>query len=121
LHTGSATQTISRIINAFSANQQGQVRVMLSESLKVIISQRLLTRKDGRGRAVALEILRVTPAVANLIREDKTFQLPSVMQVGKAHGMVLLDDSLQNLVSEGVIELEEARRYAINPARFNGK
>jgi twitching motility protein PilT len=118
LHTASAMQTVTRIINAFPSDQQPQVRVMLSESLRVVISQCLVARADGQGRVPALEVLVITPAVSNLIREDKTFQLPSVMQMGRAHGMQLLDDSLEQLVRDGVVEAAEARVHAVNPARF---
>ena len=91
---------------------------MLSESLRAVVSQRLVARADGQGRAVALEVLVITPAVSNLIREDKTFQLPSAMQVGRAHGMLLLDDSLEQLVRDGAVTREEARKHATNPGRF---
>ena len=120
LHTGNASQTVTRIINSFPANEQGQVRAMLSESLRAVISQRLVPRANGKGRACALELLLCTPAVANLIREDKTTQLPSVMQTGKSLGMLTLDDSLAALVSDRVIDLEQARRFAVDRSRFAG-
>src|SRR5690606_31199395 len=99
LHTQSAAQTISRVINAFPGPEQEHVRAQLSEGLRAVISQRLLPRADGEGLIPALEVLIVTTAVANIIRDDKVFQLPSVMQTGKAMGMTSLDDSLQILVS----------------------
>jgi len=92
---------------------------MLSESLRAVISQRLVPRAKGRGRVPALEVLVITPAVSNLIREDKAFQLPSMMQVGRAHGMQLLDDSLEQLVRDGEVTREEARKHALNPQRFD--
>jgi twitching motility protein PilT len=118
LHTTSAVQTINRIISVFPAEEQAQIRTMLSESLRAVVSQRLLRRADGKGRVSAYELLIVTPAVSNLIREDKTFQLPSVMQTGKAQGMMVLDDSLQQLLAAGLVEGEEVRRFAVNKERF---
>jgi twitching motility protein PilT len=118
LHTTSAIQTVNRIISVFPADAQAQIRIMLSESLRAVVSQRLLSRADGKGRVPAYELLIVTPAVSNLIREDKTYQLASAMQTGKAQGMMLLDDSLQQLVASGTIEKAEARRFAVNKERF---
>jgi twitching motility protein PilT len=118
LHTGNASQTIHRIISSFPADEQEQVRSMLSESLRAVVSQRLVPRASGRGRVAALELLMVNFAVSSLIREDKTHQLPSVMQTGKAAGMVTLDDSLAELVSTGVVTAEAARRFAIKKERF---
>ena len=89
-------------------DQQDQIRVMVSESLRGIISQQLVPRADGRGRVLALEILTNTPAVAALIRDAKTFMLPGVMQTGKKQGMRLLDDSLIELYNQGIITQEEA-------------
>jgi twitching motility protein PilT len=104
LHTTTAASTVDRIINAFPPDQQGQIRMMISDSLKAVISQTLLPRRDGTGRIAAYEILRNTPNVAGLIREGKTFQLPTAMQTGAAAGMVLLDTSLLALVQNGLIE-----------------
>ncbi|MSP60811.1 MAG: type IV pilus twitching motility protein PilT [Myxococcales bacterium] len=118
LHTNNAIRTINRVVDAFPPEQQQQVRVMLSGSLKGVVSQRLVKRADGRGRVAALEVLVVTRAVANLIREEKVIQIRSVMQVGKSQGMVLLDDSLRELVSTGTITREEARLQAESPALF---
>lgn len=118
LHTGNAGQTIGRIINAFPADEQGQIRVTLAESLRAVVSQRLVPRADGNGRVVALEVLNVTAAVTNMIREEKEYQVGSIMQTGKSQGMVTLDDSLGELVTAGTIEKAQARRFAENKERF---
>ena len=93
LHTTTAASTVDRIIDQFPADRQQQIRVMLSESLRGVIAQTLLPKKGG-GRVAALEVLIVTPAISNLIREGKTFQIPSAMQTGKNLGMVMLNDAL---------------------------
>ncbi len=108
LHTGNAARTLDRVLDVFPVDQREQIRVMVSESLRGIISQQLIPRQDGRGRALALEILTNTPAVANLIREARTFMLPGVMQTGKKQGMKLMDDSLMELYDAGIISQEEA-------------
>ncbi|MCE9611767.1 MAG: type IV pilus twitching motility protein PilT [Chthoniobacter sp.] len=108
LHTGSAARTLDRVLDVFPIDQREQIRVMVSESLRGIISQQLIPRKDGQGRALALEILTNTPAVGNLIREAKTYMLPGVMQTGKKQGMKLMDDSLIELYDAGLISQEEA-------------
>jgi twitching motility protein PilT len=113
LHTSTAASTVDRIIDQFPADRQAQVRVMLSESLKGVISQTLL-RRVGGGRVAALEILIGIPAIANLVREGKTYQIPSIMQTGKKHGMVLLNDSLVDLVKRKVVAPEEAYLKAID-------
>ncbi len=107
LHTNTAPSTIDRIIDQFPADRQQQVRTMLSESLKGVVAQTLLKKKGG-GRIAALEILVVTSAVSNLIREGKTFQIPSIMQTGKNIGMQTLNDSLLDLVKTDKVEPEEA-------------
>jgi twitching motility protein PilT len=107
LHTSTAHSTIDRVIDQFPADRQAQVRVMLSESLKGVISQ-TLCRKVGGGRVAAREILLATPAISNLIREAKTFQIASVMQTSRKLGMVTLTDSLLELVEQGVVEPAEA-------------
>lgn len=112
LHTSSAPQTIDRLIDAFDTARQEQVRAMLSESLQGVVAQRLVRRKDGQGRVPALEILVGTPAVRALIREAKTFQIPSVMQTGRRDGQLLMDDHLKQLVKADVITVEEATRWA---------
>ena len=112
LHTGSSIRTVDRIVGSYPSNQQAQIRTMLSESLRAVISQRLVRRADGQGRVPALEILLGTRPVANLIRESKTFQLRSVLQTGAAQGMCLLDTSLAHLVREGVVTRDEALLHA---------
>src|SRR6185437_3204965 len=92
LHTNTAASTVDRIIDQFPPDRQEQIRMMLSESLKGVIAQ-TLCKKIGGGRAAALEVLIATPGIANLIREGKTFQLPSLMQTGKNQGMVTLNDA----------------------------
>ena len=120
LHTSNAQRTINRLLGVFPPEQQSQIRTMVSESLRAIISQRLVATADGQRRVPALEILVTTPAVSNVIREEKVFQLRSIMQTGKNHGQLLLDDSLKELVSAGTITREEARLHAENPALFGG-
>lgn len=107
LHTSTAASTIDRIIDQFPSDRQAQVRVMLSESVKGVISQ-VLCRKIGGGRVAAMEVLLATPALSNLIREAKTFQIPSVMQTSRKLGMVTLNDALLELVDKGQIEVREA-------------
>lgn len=108
LHTGSAARTLDRVLDVFPIDQREQIRIMVSESLRGIVSQQLIPRKDGDGRVLAMEILTNTPAVGNLIREAKTYMLPGVMQTGKKQGMKLMDDSLMELYDNGLISQEEA-------------
>jgi twitching motility protein PilT len=115
LHTSTAASTVDRVIDQFPADRQAQIRVMLSESLKGVISQ-TLCRKIGGGRVAALEILIVTSAISNLIREAKTFQIQSMMQVGKAIGMVTLNDALLDLVTKKLVAPDEAYAKAIDKA-----
>src|SRR5574341_68791 len=117
LHTSSAAKTVDRIINVFPTNQQEQIRAMLAESLKGVIAQQLLKTVDGK-RCAALEILAVTVAVSNLIREGKTFQIPSIIQTGKAEGMQLMDQALQPLVAAKRVTPEEAHKFAVNKTPF---
>ena len=117
LHTTTAASTVDRIIDQFPTDRQAQIRVMLSESLKGVIAQNLC-KKIGGGRAAALEVLIVTPAIGNLIREGKTFQIPSMMQVGKAVGMVSLNDALFEYVQKKVVAPEEAYSKAVDKAAF---
>jgi twitching motility protein PilT len=107
LHTTTAASTVDRIIDQFPADRQSQVRVMLSESLKGVIAQ-VLCRKIGGGRVAAKEVLLSIPAVSNLIREGKTFQIPSIIQTNRKTGMVTLNDALMELVEQKVIEPKEA-------------
>ena len=113
LHTMSASQTVDRILDSFEGEKQAQVRYMLSESLKGVLAQRLLRRKDGGGRMLALEVLVANQAVAALIRERKTFQLPSVIQTGKREGMQTMDESLVAHVRAGNISTEEATPHMV--------
>jgi len=118
LHTNSAAKTIDRIIDIFPSGQQSQVRTMLSESLEGVVAQSLLPTKDGKGRVAALEVLVGVPALRNLIREDKTAQILSVIQTGAAHGMQSLDQSLRELFMAGKISREEVMRRSNNPRLF---
>ena len=111
-------KTIDRIIDAFSADQQAQIRTMLSESLKGVVCQQLLKRDDKAGRAAALEILVVNNAVSNLIREGKIFQIPSVLQTGKQLGMQLLDNSIMQLYKENKVSALEAFHKANDKQMF---
>jgi len=115
LHTSSAPSTVDRIIDQFPADRQGQIRVMLAESLKGVISQ-MLCKKIGGGRVPVLEVLIGTPPVANLIREAKIFQIPSSMQTGKKYGMCLMNDSFLDLVKRKVVEPQEAYAKAVDKA-----
>jgi twitching motility protein PilT len=108
LHTANAARTLDRVLDVFPVDQRDQIRIMVSESLRGVISQQLVPRKDHQGRVLALEVLMNTPAVANTIRESKTFMLPGIIQTGKKLGMKLMDDSLLDLYSTGVISQEEA-------------
>jgi twitching motility protein PilT len=119
LHTSSAVRTVNRLLGVFPPEQQAQIRTMVSESLRAVVSQRLLARADGKGRVPAIEVLMGTKAVGNLIRESKTFQIPSQIQTGATAGMVLLDASLMELYKNGVVTVEEARRNAEDPRKFN--
>ncbi len=117
LHTSTAPSTVDRIIDQFPADRQSQIRVMLSESLKGVISQ-TLCKKIGGGRVAALEVLLVNAAVSNLIREGKTFQIPSIMQTQRKAGMVMLNDALLELVLQKKVEPKEAYVKAIDKQQF---
>lgn len=118
LHTGSAAQTIDRIIDAFPAHQQQQIRIQLSVTLQGIIAQQLLPRMDRKGRIAALEVLIATPAVRNIIREGKTHQLTSVIQTGIKFGMQPMDIALRDLYRRQIISYEEALTHAIDEETF---
>jgi twitching motility protein PilT len=107
LHTGNAPRTLDRVLDVFPTDQRDQIRIMVSESLRGILSQQLVPRADGTGRVLALELLVNTPAVSNCIREGKTFMLPGVMQTGKNVGMITMDESLRQLYVKGLISREE--------------
>jgi twitching motility protein PilT len=118
LHTGSCTKSIDRIIDMFPKEQQQQVRSMLSESLEAVVAQTLLPTKDGKGRVPAVEIMIANSAVRNLIREEKTYQIPSVIQAGSKEGMQTRDQSLYNLVMNNLVERTVAEELAENPKMF---
>jgi len=118
IHTTSAARTIDRILDSFPPDEQAQVRSMISESIRGILCQQLIPRKDGNGRALAMEILLNTQAVSNLIRERKLFQIPSIIQTGRQQGMILLDNSLMDLVTRGVIDGSEAYYAADKKEQF---
>ena len=121
LHTTGAAGTINRIIDAFPVNQQAQVRVQLSTSLICILSQVLLSRTDKPGRVAAFEFLVVTPAIANLVRENKTYRIDSAIQTGKKFGMQLLDDHLWQLYEQGLISAEEMVDKSKDPGDLTEK
>ena len=118
VHTSSAVKTVDRIIDVFPPEQKGQIRSMLSESLVAVIAQKLLPTKDGKGRVPASEIMIANSAVRNLIRENKIYQIPSVVHAGGTDGMQSLDQDLHRLVSQSLIERAEAARVAENPKDF---
>ena len=119
LHTTTAASTVDRVIDQFPSDRQAQIRIMVSESLRGVIAQ-TLCRKIGGGRIAALEVLIATGAVSNLIREGKTFQIPSMMQVGKNVGMVSLNDALFELVAKKLVTPEEALSKAVDKAGLDG-
>ncbi|MFQ5561884.1 MAG: type IV pilus twitching motility protein PilT [Nitrospinota bacterium] len=118
LHTQSAAKTVDRIIDVFPANQQPQIRTTLSEALKGVVAQNLFRRIDKKGRVAALEILAVTPAVSNMIREEKTYQIPSAIQTGKKYGMQSLDDAILDHLENGRITAESAYDKSLDKKRF---
>jgi twitching motility protein PilT len=118
LHTSSAAKTVDRIIDVFPTAQQPQVRTQLSESLSGVIAQQLLKRKDGTGRVAAVEILIGAPALANLIREGKTYQIPSIIQTGRREGMQTMDQAIVDLLKQGIISPEEAQDKCVDRETF---
>ncbi len=118
LHTSSAYKTVDRVIEVFPSSEQPLIRSTLSDGLRAVIAQTLFKRIDRKGRVVALEILIANPAVRNLIREGKTHQIPSMIQTGKKFGMILLDDSIMNLFTQGMISAEEAYAKSNDKGRF---
>ena len=121
LHTTGAAGTISRVIDAFPTNQQAQVRVQLSVALICVLSQVLLARIDKPGRVACYEFLVVTPAIANLIRENKTFRIDSAIQTGRKFGMQLLDDHLWRLYQQGIVSAEEIIDKSKDPGELAEK
>jgi twitching motility protein PilT len=117
LHTSSAAKTIDRIVDVFPADEKDMVRAMLSESLRAVISQTLL-KKNGGGRVAAHEIMIGTPAIRNLIRENKIAQMYSAIQTGQQFGMQTLDQCLQQLIQKGLVSRVEARLKAQNKDLF---
>lgn len=114
LHTLGAAKTIDRVIDVFPPHQQQQVRVQLSSVIQLVISQQLLAKKDGSGRIAAFEIMKATPALRNLIREDKIHQIDTLIQTGGSQGMQTMDNSLINLFTKGLIDRETAINQSIN-------
>jgi len=121
LHTTGCQGTINRIIDAFPVSQQEQIRVQLSTNLLAVLSQTLCPLKSGKGRVAAYEFMVVTPAISNLIRENKVYRIESAIQIGKGVGMQLLDDHLWVLYDEGKIDLEELLEKARNPGSMKEK
>lgn len=111
LHTSSAAKTIDRIIDVFPPGQQTQIRTMLADSIRGIVAQTLFTRADGQGRVAAFEIMKGTKAIANLIRENKIYQIPSIIQTGAQHGMVLYEKYVDDLVKKGLVTQADAKSF----------
>jgi twitching motility protein PilT len=118
VHTQSAAKTVDRIIDVFPHEQQEQIRATLADSLQAVVSQTLFKRRDGKGRCAALEILIVTPAVRNLIRDNRTFQIHTVLQTGKKYGMQSLDDAIMDLLNKRRINAEDAYLHCLDKERF---
>jgi twitching motility protein PilT len=118
LHTSSAAKTVDRIIEVFPASEQMQIRSTLADGLRAVLSQVLFKRVDKKGRCAALEILVANSAVRNLVREAKTFQIPSMVQTGKKYGMQLLDDAIMDLLNKGWISPEEAYIKSNDKGKF---
>lgn len=118
LHTSSAAKTVDRIIEVFPTNQQEQIRNTLSDGLRAVVAQNLFKRIDKKGRCAALEIMLATPAVRNLIREGKTFQIPSMIQTGKKYGMQTLDDAIMNFLNKKMISPDDAYAKSNDKAKF---
>jgi len=118
LHTTTSAGTVDRIIDVFPAEQQQQIRIMLADSLCGVVCQQLLRRAEGQGRVVACEIMVRTTSITSMIREGKTFQIPTAIQTGRKQGMQLLDQHLKELVDAGSVSVREAARCAADPSRF---
>ncbi|MBU1248315.1 MAG: type IV pilus twitching motility protein PilT [Proteobacteria bacterium] len=121
LHTVSAVKTVDRIIEVFPEEMQSQVRTSFADSFRAIVSQSLLKKKDGRGRVAALDILMGIPSVRNLIRKGDNHQIPSVMQTGKQHGMMPLDDHITELYEQGVISASVAVAHALDKEKVRAR
>lgn len=118
LHTNSAADTIERMINAFPAHQQAQARLQVAGTIEAVIAQTLIPTADGQGRVAAAELMLATPAIRNLIRDEKIFQIPSTIQISRKIGMQSLDQSLKDLLMVGKITREDALKKAINKKAF---
>jgi twitching motility protein PilT len=118
LHTSSAAKTVDRVIEVFPVNQQEQIRNTLSDGLRAVVAQTLFRRRDKSGRVAALEIMIANPAVRNLIREGKTFQIPSMLQTGKKYGMQTLDDAIMELLKKKIISADDAYTKANEKQTF---
>jgi len=118
LHTTSAAKTVDRIIEVFPSEEQMQIRSTLADGIRAVVSQVLFKRADKKGRCAALEILIANPAVRNLIRESKTFQIPSMIQTGKKYGMQMLDDAIMDLYNKGWITADDAYMKCNDKAKF---
>ena len=118
LHTLNAAKTVDRVIEIFPSTQQAQVRSTLADALKAVVSQTLFKRVDIKGRVAALEILICTPAVRNLIRDAKTYQIPSTMQTGKKYGMQTLDDAIMEVLQKGMVSPDAAYTNSIDKTKF---
>ena len=121
LHTIGAASTVDRIIDVFPPHQQQQIRIQLANILEAVISQQLIPTADGLGRVAAFEVLHATYPARNLIRENKTYQLPNVMQTGRAQGMITMDDAILQLYIDGVIDKEQAIHFAQSPETMHQK
>jgi twitching motility protein PilT len=115
LHTQDAASTVARIIDVFPAHQQSQIRVQVAHSLRAVLAQILLPRKDGTGRVAVRELMIVTPAIANMIREGKPFMIYSAIETGSQFGMVSMDRSLADVIKRGLVDTEVALAKASNP------
>ena len=115
LHTNSAAQSIDRIVDVFPPYQQQQIKVQLANVLSAVMTQQLMVRRNGDGLVLACEVMLATPAIKNLIREGKTYQIQSVLQTNTAMGMMTMDQSLKNLYERGIISYEDAIDHAFDP------
>jgi len=118
LHTSSASKTVDRIVEVFPANEQPQIKSTLADSIRAVVAQVLFKRTDQKGRVAALEIMIASPAVRNLIREGKTYQIPSSIQTGKQYGMQLIDDAIMDHLQRGIISGDDAYAKANSKAKF---
>jgi twitching motility protein PilT len=121
LHTSSAHKTVDRIVDVFPTGQQPQIRTVLSESLRGVVSQRLLRKADGSGRIAAVEVMITNQAIQNQIREGKTYQIPSVLQTGKTAGMQTMEDHIKALAQQGIVDREEAAVQLDEKKRLPGE